>query len=119
MDVDNRSDAQVSNQSDGNGLDADLIMMTTGNIRTNQIKDFNNGVLVIVSPKLSCIVLDKYPIDSPAQILVNIINNTFGDLSPLSIALPSSLCLLFFPTLTTGNYSNIPTIFIYYILIYM
>lgn len=113
-------DASAANQADagpGNEPDADLIMTITGNIRADLMKDFNNGVPLVVSDKLSHIVPDKHVIDSSAQILANVINNLFGNLSPLLMALPSSLLLPSLPTSTTGNFGNISTTFIYYMLI--
>lgn len=38
----------------------------TDDIRVDLINDFNNGVSVIVSAKLSCIVPDKHAMDSSA-----------------------------------------------------
>lgn len=90
-----------------------------GNIKVDLIKDFTNGVLVVVSAKLFRIVLDKHTIDSSARILANVINNLFKDLSPLLMALLFSLLLLFLPAPTTGNSCNISTTFTYYILIYI
>lgn len=127
-DVDNRLNAQAGNQADagsGNRSDADLILNNagqqdvedTGYIRADLIKNFNNGVPIIVSAKLSRIVPDKYIMDFSAWILADVINNPFGDLSPFSMALPSFLSLLSLPTLTTGNLSNILTTFRYYKLI--
>lgn len=120
IDVDDGSDTWVGNQADarpGNELNADLIMIITGDIRANLIKDFNIGVLVVVLAELSHIVPNKHAIDSSAQIFANVINILFGNLSLLWITLPSSL--LFAPLLapTTSNSGNIPTIFIYYMLI--
>ncbi len=115
-------DAEPDNEPEaesGNGPDADLIMITTGDIRVDLIKDFNNGVSVVVLAKLSCIVLVKHTMDSLGRILTNVINNSFGDLSPLLMALPSFLLLSLLPTPTTSNFSNIPTIFIYYMLIHI
>ena len=94
-------------------------MMTTGNIKANLIKDFNNNIPIIVLAKIFCIILDKHTIDSSARILSNIINNLFGDLFLFLIALPSFLFLSFLLALTNGNSDNILTIFIYYILIYI
>ncbi len=39
--------------------------MMTGNIRVDLIKDFNNGVPLVVSAKSSRIVPDKHAMDSP------------------------------------------------------
>ncbi len=114
MDVDDGSDARASNQLDGNKPDADL---TTGDIRADLIQDFNNGVPLVVSAESSRIVLDKHAMDSPARILADVINNLFGDLSPLLMALPSSPLLPFLSAL--DNSGNIPTTFIYYMLICM
>ncbi len=117
MDVDDGSDARAGNQSDGRRPDADLILTTTGDIRTDLIKDFNNSVPLIVLAESSRIVPDKYAMDSPARILADVINNTFGDLSPLLMDLPSSP--LFPSLLAPANSGNIPTTFIYYMLICM
>ncbi len=117
IDVDDELGARAGNQLDSNRPDADLILTTMGDIRADLIKDFNNSVLPVVSVESSCIVLDKYVIDSPARILANVINNPFGDLSSLSMALPSSPLLPSLPA--PGNSDNIPTTFIYYMLICM
>ncbi len=90
---------------------------TTGDIRTDLIKDFNNGVPLVVSTELSCIVPDKHAMDSPARILAEVINNPFEDISPLSMAL--SFSPLPPPLPASGNSGNIPTTFIYYMLICM
>ncbi len=92
-------------------------MTTTGDIRTELIKDFNNGVPVVVLFVLSCIIPDNYVIDFSAQILADVIKNLFRDLSPLLMALPSSPLFPSLPALTTNNCGNIPTTFIYYMLI--
>ncbi len=114
--MDDRLDAaRSSNQSDSNRPDANLIFTTTGDIRVDLIKDFNNGVPLVVSVESSRIVSDKHVIDFPARILANVINNPFGDLSALSMALTSSPL---FPSLPApGNSGNILTTFIYYMLI--
>lgn len=122
IDVDNESEIQTSNQSDaglGNRLDADLIMTTTGDIRADLIKNFNNGVPIVVLVKLSRIVPDKHAMDFPTWILANVINNPLRDLFPLLMALSSYLFLSSLPTSTTDNSGNIPTTFIYYIFIYI
>lgn len=104
-DVDDRLDAKTRNQADakpGNKLNADLIMNNArhwdtediGSIRADLIKNFNNGVLVVVLAKLYSIVSDKYVMNFSAQIFGNPINNPFGNLSLFSMALPSSFLLL-------------------------
>lgn len=80
MDVDDRLDTRASNQLNGNRSDVDLIITITGDIKADLIKDLNNGVLVVVSAKLSRIVPDKHAMNSPIRILADIINNLFGDL---------------------------------------
>lgn len=121
-DIDNESNTRVGNQADagpGNGPDADLIITTTGDIKVDLIKNFNNGVLVVVLAKLSCIILDKLVMDFSARIFTNIINNLFRDLFPFSKIISSFSLLPFLSTPTTGNFDNILTTFIYYMLIYM
>lgn len=118
--VDN--DGSVVNQGDagpGNGPDADLIMTTTIDIRADLIQDFNNGVSIVILARLSCIVPNKHAMDSSARIFADVINNLFRDMSPFSMTLPSSLLLFSLPASTTSNSGNIPTTFIYYILICM
>ena len=39
-------------------------MTTTGNIKADLIKNFNNGISIIILIELSCIVSDKHAIDS-------------------------------------------------------
>lgn len=121
IDIDDRLDARAGNQADtrpGNRPDTDLIMTTTDDIRADLIKNFNNSIPVFVSAELSCIVPDKHAMDSSVQILANVINNPFKNLTPLSLALPFSFLLLFLPApLTCSNFGNIPITFIYYILI--
>ncbi len=91
--------------------------MTIGDIKTDLIKDFNNSVPVVVSAKLSYIILDKNTIDSSARILANIINNFFRNLSPFLMVLSSSSLLTFLPSLTTDNSDKILITFTYYMLI--
>ncbi len=117
MDVNDGSDTQAIYQLDGNRLDADLILTTTGDIRADLIQDFNNGVSLVVLAKSSRIVPDKHAMDSPTRILTNVINNLFGDLFLLSMALVSSPFVPFLPT--PGNSGNILTTFINYMLICM
>lgn len=122
MDVDDGSDARANNQSDArldNRPDMGLIIIITGDIRANLINNFNNGVFVVALTELSRIIPDKYVIDSPVWIFVNVINNLFGDLSPLLMALSFPPLLLPLPAPTTGNSGNISTTFIYYMLIYI
>lgn len=128
MDVDDGSNNRTGNQANagpdigenvgvgsldsgsGNGLDADLIIDNAGqrdvedigDIRDDLIKDFNNSISVVVLAKLSYIVLNKHVIDSSARILANVINNLFENLSPFSIALPSSPRLSSLPYLHTS-----------------
>lgn len=76
----------------GNGSDADLIINNTGqqdakdtgDIRVDLIKNFNNGVPIIFLAELSRIIPDKHVMDFSAQILADVINNPFGDLSHLT-----------------------------------
>lgn len=89
--------------------------MTMGDIRVDLIKIFNNGVLLVVLAKSSCIVSDKYAMDFPTQILANVINNLFRDLSSLLMALLSSFLFLSLPA--PGNSGYILITFIYYMLI--
>ncbi len=109
----------------------------THDIGPNRIKDFNNNIIVVVLAELLCIISNKYVIDSFTRILADIINNPFKDLFLLSMALPSSLPLPSLPYLytfftldnnntsrsyaasTTGNSSNIPITFTYYVFICM
>ncbi len=119
-DIDDGSDTQANNPADGghgNRLDVDLIMIITGNIRTDLIKDFNNNISVVVFSNSSHIVSDKHAIDFSPQIFANVINNLFNNFSPLLIVLFSSLFLLSLPAPTTRNSGNISTTFIYYMLI--
>lgn len=120
-DINNRLDVQAGNQADtrlGNRPDTDLIMTTTDDIRADLIKNFNNNILILVSAKLSCIVLNKHSIDSSIRILANVINHLFENLTPLLLALSFSPFFLSLPALTTySNFGNISTTFIYYILI--
>lgn len=113
IDVDDGSDTRANNQSDSNRPDADW---TIGDIRADLIQDFNNGILLVFLAKLSRIIFNKHPMDSPIRILTNVINNPFRDMSPLSMALPYSPLLLSLPA--PGNSGNIPTTIIYSMLIY-
>lgn len=120
MDVDDKSNSQAGNQVDirtSNRPNADLIMITIVDIKADLIKDFNNGVLVVVLTELSYIIPDKYAIYSSAWILDNIIHNLFGNLSPFLMALSFSPLLFPLFTLITSNFGNLSTIFIYYMLI--
>lgn len=112
----------ITNQTDarlGNKLDADLIMMSISNIRVDLIKVFNNGVFLIILDKLFCIISDKHVRDFSSRIFADVINNLFEDMFPLFIALFCSSLFLFLPASTTSNFGNIPTTFIYYMLICM
>lgn len=115
----NGSAANQANVGPGNELDTDLIMTTIGDIRVDLIKDFNNGIPLVLSDKLSRMIPDKNIIDSSARIFADVINNLFENMSPFLIVLPSSSLLLSLPASTTGNSGNISITFIYYMLICM
>lgn len=91
----------------------------TSDMKANLIKDYNNGVLIVILTKLSHIIPDKHAIDSSARILANIINNCFRDLFPFSMALLFSPLLPSLAVPTTDNFGNTLITFTYYMLICM
>lgn len=87
--IDNRSIADISNTIDlGPSYDTNLVMdiKDASNIRkASLIKDFNNGVPLVILIDLSYIISDKDDIKFFARNIANVIS--FEDLIPMMMAL--------------------------------